>query len=76
MSRTSSWGGIALSFAGVGLLALGLMWGLQPVGPGAGGLAVGAPAPPLAGRTLAGPRFDVADLRDKRAALVVFWASW
>jgi hypothetical protein len=75
MSQTSSWGGIALTVAGIGLLAAGLTWGLQPATPG-GALAVGATAPPLVGKTLAGPTFDLAALRDKRAALVVFWASW
>jgi hypothetical protein len=76
MSRSFSWPNLAAAFAAVGLLAVGLSWGLQPATPGAGGLSVGVPAPPLVGKTLAGPTFDLASLRDKRAALVVFWASW
>ncbi|MEB3327925.1 MAG: hypothetical protein VKQ33_01690 [Candidatus Sericytochromatia bacterium] len=76
MSRTLRWNGVPGALAVTGLLALGLTWGLRPAEPGSGGLARGAPAPPLVGKTLAGPAFDLAALRDKRAALVVFWASW
>lgn len=33
-------------------------------------------APPIALTSMAGKAWDLASLRDKRAALVVFWASW
>ena len=33
-------------------------------------------APPIALADMAGKPWDLAALRDKRAALVVFWASW
>jgi hypothetical protein len=33
-------------------------------------------APPIALKDMAGKAWELASLRDKRAALVVFWASW
>lgn len=34
------------------------------------------PAPAVVGQQLDGQTFDLSSLRDKRAALLVFWASW
>ena len=49
----------------------GLAW------PADEGPQAGRPAPPIALATMAaGKAWELASLRDKRAALVVFWASW
>jgi thiol-disulfide isomerase/thioredoxin len=37
---------------------------------------IGKPAPAIQGTDLAGKPFDLADLKDSKVTLVVFWASW
>lgn len=76
MPKPSAWTTLILATGAVGLLATALIGTLPDASPGGGGVAVGNSAPALAGRTATGQAWDLASLRDKRAALVVFWASW
>lgn len=74
MPKSSPMLQLALASAAVGTLVTALLWQLPLSGsPEA---AAGKPAPALVGRTTDGRAWDLASLRDKRAALVVFWASW
>ncbi len=57
---------------GLAMLALALCPGL--VAPAIA--AVGQAAPAFAMPATDGKRIDMAALRGKRAALIVFWASW
>jgi hypothetical protein len=67
------------------MIALPLFLSAQPplevpgdhvAAPAAEPPAVGRPAPPIHLVTFKGQPWKLADLRDKKAALMVFWASW
>lgn len=69
--------GLGACAAGVALLSPG---GAPPAPPGEDtrehAQLGGKLAPPIELADMAGRAWSLASLRDKRAALVVFWASW
>lgn len=65
------WAAWTLPGAALLLLVAGYFALLQPVE-----YASARRAPAVVGRQLDGKMFDLSALRDKRAALLVFWASW
>lgn len=69
--KTQRWVTWVLPAAGLLLLVAGYFTLLQPVE-----YANARRAPAVVGRQLDGKWFDLSTLRDKRAALLVFWASW
>ena len=70
MSQTRVLGHVA-GWAIAALIALGASLP-QP----ALALKLGDPAPPFTLKTLDGKPYDSAKLRDKRAQMLIFWASW
>lgn len=75
---------IAAILVGLGVCAAGVAFltpGEPPARPAGEDAREHAPmggqaAPPIALADMAGKAWSLASLRDKRAALVVFWASW
>ncbi len=75
---------LAAILLGLGACAAGVAMltpGAAPPPPGGEDTREHAPmggkaAPPIALADMAGRAWSLASLRDKRAALVVFWASW
>jgi hypothetical protein len=58
-------------------MTLALVAGLGAMQPGpAKAIAIGNEAPSFSLKTIDGHTFDTAKLKDKRALLMVFWASW
>ena len=69
--KKTAWAAWLLPVAGVAVVVAAYFALLKPVD-----YAGARPAPAVLGRQLDGKMFNLADLRDKRAALLVFWASW